>query len=59
MPRYTVNATLTAPAWVSVVADTPEAALAEAKEMAARDFDCDMAEAFVDFNVTPVVDPES
>jgi hypothetical protein len=56
MPWYSVNATVTFAAWVTVEADTPEDARELAEGYAARDFEFDPGTAEVEFNVTPEVE---
>ena len=56
MPRYTVNATVSMAAWLTVEADTPEEALQDAHSAPARDFDYDTSTAEVEFNVLPEVE---
>ena len=55
MSAFTVNATLTFSGWVYIEANTPEDALAAARELEARDFDYDPGSGMVEFNVTPEV----
>lgn len=56
MTRYTVNATVSMAAWLTVEADTPEEALQEARSVRAGDFDYDTGTAEVEFNVSPEVE---
>jgi len=57
MPTYTVNASVTFAAWVDVEADSPEAAVEEAKGYSASSFEYDDSTGDIDFNVTPEVEP--
>ena len=59
MARYTVNATLEVGAWITVEADSEEAAYLEARDRSPRDFDYDMATARVEFNVYPIAEVEA
>jgi hypothetical protein len=56
MPFYNVNATISFAAWVMVEAESPDAAMEEARDMSAGDFDYDTGTGEVDFNVTPEVE---
>lgn len=56
MNRYSVNASVTFPAWVYVEAETPDDALQEAQTYQPGDFDYDASAGEVSFNVAPVVD---
>lgn len=59
MTRYTVNATLTAPAWIVVEADDEAEALELADEAAASSYEFDLYSAEIEFNVSPRVEAES
>jgi len=56
MTLYDVSATVSFIGTICVEADTPEAALEEAREFAARDFEFDPDTGDVEFNVTPAVE---
>jgi hypothetical protein len=58
MPYYVVNATVSYFGWVRVEADNEEAALEEARELHARDYEFDASAGQVEFNMTPIVEAD-
>jgi hypothetical protein len=56
MPEYTVNGTITVFAWITVEADSPEAAVEIAAGTPAYHWDTDAASGEVQLNVTPRVE---
>lgn len=55
MAYYEVNASLTFPAWTTIEADSPEAALEEARGLSASQWEKDDSAGTVAFDVTPEV----
>ena len=56
MSHYQVNASITYAAWIDVEADSPEAAVDEARGMPTSAFEYDAAVAEIEFNVIPEVE---
>ena len=56
MSIYTINATLSVAAWITMEADSEDEAVTLAHDAMVSDFEYDMGTATVEFNVTPMVE---